>query len=418
MYHLLASGPHLAVIPTLTALAVRHFKHKQGQDDGGAELEPKHPAVKFLLGAWNEGDFSEADKHIAPDIEIYTNGLSLSPEHGGPAMAKESIESWRALAPDLRMELSQEIGVGHRIVIEFRINRATTRGHPCICPASGGAIDVEDPALPTLSGAKVTEVRTVFDSLALAVQTGPEAPAGGPGAASAGAVCVRLLTGRNGHARPGPGLAWITSRRTSHAFPSLPARVRAASRHPAREPRPADRPRRPPRPAATAPRPRSLPVLVTPGEDEELAAVLRRLYDSPAERAALADRALRRVRERFAWPPWRGPPPGSTWPRWKGLLLTQGKRTGRVPTVDFRRSPVRPGHRVLDLGCGGGRHAFEAFRCGANAVTFDLDPAELTPVTGMFGAMQAAGEAGPEADATAISGTRPPCRSATGCSTG
>ena len=34
---------------------------------------------------------------------------------------------------------------------------------------------------------------------------------------------------------------------------------------------------------------------------EELAAVLRRLHDSPAERAALADRALRRVGERFAW---------------------------------------------------------------------------------------------------------------------
>jgi glycosyltransferase involved in cell wall biosynthesis len=43
-------------------------------------------------------------------------------------------------------------------------------------------------------------------------------------------------------------------------------------------------------------------VLVAPGEDEELAAVLRRLHGSPAERAALADRALRRVRERFAWP--------------------------------------------------------------------------------------------------------------------
>jgi glycosyltransferase involved in cell wall biosynthesis len=42
-------------------------------------------------------------------------------------------------------------------------------------------------------------------------------------------------------------------------------------------------------------------VLVMPGEDEELAAVLRRLHDSPAERAALADRALRRVGERFAW---------------------------------------------------------------------------------------------------------------------
>jgi glycosyltransferase involved in cell wall biosynthesis len=43
-------------------------------------------------------------------------------------------------------------------------------------------------------------------------------------------------------------------------------------------------------------------ILVTPGEDEELAAVLRRLHDSPAERAALAARALCRVGERFAWP--------------------------------------------------------------------------------------------------------------------
>jgi glycosyltransferase involved in cell wall biosynthesis len=42
--------------------------------------------------------------------------------------------------------------------------------------------------------------------------------------------------------------------------------------------------------------------LVTPGDSEELAAVLRRLHDSPTERGALADRAVRRVGERFAWP--------------------------------------------------------------------------------------------------------------------
>ena len=47
--------------------------------------------MKFVLGDWNEGDFGEARKHIAPAIEIYTNGLSFSSEHGGPAMVKESI---------------------------------------------------------------------------------------------------------------------------------------------------------------------------------------------------------------------------------------------------------------------------------------------------------------------------------------
>ena len=43
-------------------------------------------------------------------------------------------------------------------------------------------------------------------------------------------------------------------------------------------------------------------VLFNPGDDDHLAAVLRRLLGSPAERAALSERALRRVSERFAWP--------------------------------------------------------------------------------------------------------------------
>ena len=42
-------------------------------------------------------------------------------------------------------------------------------------------------------------------------------------------------------------------------------------------------------------------VLVTPGDAEELAAALRTLHDSAAERERLSALALRRVQERFAW---------------------------------------------------------------------------------------------------------------------
>jgi glycosyltransferase involved in cell wall biosynthesis len=42
--------------------------------------------------------------------------------------------------------------------------------------------------------------------------------------------------------------------------------------------------------------------LVTPGDPEELAAVLRRLHDQPAEREQLSQRAWGRVQQRFAWP--------------------------------------------------------------------------------------------------------------------
>ena len=57
---------------------------------------------------------------------------------------------------------------------------------------------------------------------------------------------------------------------------------------------------------------------------------------------------------------------------------------------------------MLDVGCGAGRHAFEAYRRGARVVAADLDIGELTPVSGMFAAMSAEGEACPPAGAAAL----------------
>jgi SAM-dependent methyltransferase len=69
-------------------------------------------------------------------------------------------------------------------------------------------------------------------------------------------------------------------------------------------------------------------------------------------------------------------------------------------TVDFDRLGVRPGDRVLDMGCGAGRHAFELYRRGTDVVAFDQDAAELARVADMFAAMRAADEVpdGAEAD--------------------
>jgi SAM-dependent methyltransferase len=61
-------------------------------------------------------------------------------------------------------------------------------------------------------------------------------------------------------------------------------------------------------------------------------------------------------------------------------------------TVDFGLLPIQPGDRVLDLGCGGGRHAFEAARRGARVVALDTDHSELDKVTAIFAAMAQAGE--------------------------
>lgn len=68
-------------------------------------------------------------------------------------------------------------------------------------------------------------------------------------------------------------------------------------------------------------------------------------------------------------------------------------------TVDFERLGLKPGERVLDMGCGAGRHAFEMYRRGADVIAFDHDADELAKVNEWFWAMKEAGEvpAGAEA---------------------
>jgi SAM-dependent methyltransferase len=66
-----------------------------------------------------------------------------------------------------------------------------------------------------------------------------------------------------------------------------------------------------------------------------------------------------------------------------------------VLTVDFERLGVGPGTRVLDLGCGMGRHAHEALRRGATVTAADLDRKALRHVGAVASAMVEAGEVTP-----------------------
>jgi SAM-dependent methyltransferase len=63
-----------------------------------------------------------------------------------------------------------------------------------------------------------------------------------------------------------------------------------------------------------------------------------------------------------------------------------------VLTVDFDRLEVRAGQRVLDLGCGGGRHTYEAMRRGATVVALDYSADVVVEVRNFVNAMIAAGE--------------------------
>ncbi len=73
-------------------------------------------------------------------------------------------------------------------------------------------------------------------------------------------------------------------------------------------------------------------------------------------------------------------------------------------TVNFGRLRIAPGDRLLDLGCGAGRHAFEALRHGARVVAMDTDGAELRAVSAMFAAMGESGEIPDGASGVTVTG--------------
>ena len=73
-------------------------------------------------------------------------------------------------------------------------------------------------------------------------------------------------------------------------------------------------------------------------------------------------------------------------------------------TVDFDRLRIGAGTKVIDVGCGAGRHSFEAYRRGADVIAFDQNASDLNDVDEILQAMKDQGEVPPSARAEAVKG--------------
>ena len=73
-------------------------------------------------------------------------------------------------------------------------------------------------------------------------------------------------------------------------------------------------------------------------------------------------------------------------------------------TVDYDRLDLRAGERLLDLGCGFGRHSYEALKRGAEVVACDLARAEVEQVRDLARLLVAEGEVGESVMAAPVQG--------------
>ncbi len=75
-----------------------------------------------------------------------------------------------------------------------------------------------------------------------------------------------------------------------------------------------------------------------------------------------------------------------------------------METIRYELLGIDSGDLILDIGCGGGRHAFGALRRGAAVIACDAERSELPAVSGMMETMQSVGEARGRVLAAAVCG--------------
>ena len=80
-----------------------------------------------------------------------------------------------------------------------------------------------------------------------------------------------------------------------------------------------------------------------------------------------------------------------------------------LETVDLRRLPLNPGQRVLDLGCGEGRHAITAYlHADVQVIGLDLSRRDIDTARGRFNDFEDPDAAGKSLDFIIGSGLKLP----------
>lgn len=150
------------VIPTLIVVASKKFFGSKEENDEGVIGD--HPVVRFLFDALTTGNVDATDEMVGPDFKGYANGYPVfDPSNGnGPEQFEENIEYWRTTAPDLSVDLYDELAEKGKEKTEKIAIRFVFTG--TLTTAEGEEpFETEAAAFLTVAKDKLVEWRIVVD---------------------------------------------------------------------------------------------------------------------------------------------------------------------------------------------------------------------------------------------------------------
>ena len=124
---------------------------------------------RFIDEVFNRGDLSVADEVLAPDYVHYDPATGQM-ESGIDAFER-MINMYRQAFPDFEIRLEEQIAAEDKVV-ERWTGRGTHQGSLMGIPPSGRTIAADGISIHRLSGGKIVETRTVFDTAGMLRQIG------------------------------------------------------------------------------------------------------------------------------------------------------------------------------------------------------------------------------------------------------
>ncbi len=141
--------------------------------------ENKEKVRRFVEEVFNEGNLGVADELFASDYVLHD---PTTPEEvRGPEGIKQFVQMYRSAFPDGHITVEDQIAEGDKVVTRFR-GRGTHQGELMGIPPSGNQVEVPGITISRMSGGKIAEDWTNYDTLGLMQQIGavpsPEAGQG------------------------------------------------------------------------------------------------------------------------------------------------------------------------------------------------------------------------------------------------